>query len=112
MKADMLKGHLDLLLLATLADGPAHGYAVVDALRRRSNGTFSLPEGTVYVALHRLEATGLLASHWAIVVGRRRRLYELTPRGLAALSARRAAWTEFADGVSAVVGGRRCPTPA
>ena len=50
MKADLLKGHLDLLLLAVLAEAPAHGYLVIDRLRQASGGTFDLPEGTVYPA--------------------------------------------------------------
>ena len=65
MRAEILKGHLDLLLLAAVRARPAHGYAVIDELRRRSGGTFDLPEGTVYPALHRLERGGLLASHWS-----------------------------------------------
>jgi len=55
MNRERLKGHLDLLLLSVLTAGPAHGYAVISELRRRSEGTFDLPEGTVYPALHRLE---------------------------------------------------------
>ena len=60
-----LRGHLDLLLLATLArTGPSHGYALITALRDNSSGTFDLPEGTVYPVLHRLELAGLLGSRW------------------------------------------------
>jgi EAL domain-containing protein (putative c-di-GMP-specific phosphodiesterase class I) len=60
-----LRGHLDLLLLATLRHtGPVHGYALITALRNRSDGAFDLPEGTVYPALHRLERDGSVASTW------------------------------------------------
>ncbi len=48
MKAERLKGHLDALVLATLGDEPLHGYAVIEALRARSEGAFDLAEGTVY----------------------------------------------------------------
>jgi DNA-binding PadR family transcriptional regulator len=65
MRAESLKGHLDALILAVLADGPLHGYAIIEKLKRRSDGTFELPEGTVYPALHRLEAGGLLSSEWS-----------------------------------------------
>jgi len=58
MNRERLKGHLDLLLLSVLAAGPAHGYAIITALRARSEGTFDLPEGTVYPALQRLEDAG------------------------------------------------------
>ena len=77
-----VKGHLDLLLLATLTQtGPAHGYAVIAALREHSGGAFDLPEGTVYPALHRLEQAGLIASHWDESAPRRRRVYALTAGG-------------------------------
>jgi len=101
---ERLKGHLDLLLLSVLAAGPAHGYAIITALRARSEGTFDLPEGTVYPGLHRLEDAGLLASDWAETDGRRRRIYQLTTRGEAALAAERTEWTRFATGIQAVIG--------
>ena len=78
MDRERLKGNLDLLLLSVLASGPTHGYAIISALRDRSEGTFDLPEGTIYPALHRLEDAGLLASTWAQAEGRRRRVYGLT----------------------------------
>src|SRR2546429_5858648 len=84
MKAEKLKGHLDLLLLSVLSRGPGHGYEVITRLKVRSGGAFQLPEGTVYPALHRLEDAGLLASGWDVVAGRRRRLYHLTAAGGAA----------------------------
>ena len=97
-------GQLDLLLLAVLATGPAHGYGVIVALRQRSAGEFDLPEGTVYPALHRLERTGLLTSAWADASGRRRREYQITVPGQAALAARRQEWYGFANAVRSVVG--------
>ena len=61
----MLKGHLDMIVLAALsAAGSAHGYAVIEEIKRRSGGAFDLPEGTIYPALHRLEQAGLLKSSW------------------------------------------------
>lgn len=54
----MVKGHLDLLLLAVLRRGPQHGYAVIAGLGELSDGAFDLPEGTVYPALHKLEVDG------------------------------------------------------
>jgi PadR family transcriptional regulator PadR len=104
MDRERLKGHLDLLLLSVLAAGPAHGYAIITAVRERSEGTFDLREGTIYPALHRLERTGLLASDWADAGGRRRRVYSLTGKGAAALAAEQAQWRRFAAGVHAVLG--------
>jgi PadR family transcriptional regulator len=98
-----LHGHLDLLVLAVLADAPAHGYAVIEELRRRSKGTFDLPEGTVYPALHRLEASGFLTSAWDVQSGRRRRVYKLTRRGRGRLERGRGEWSAFSGAVAAVV---------
>jgi PadR family transcriptional regulator PadR len=98
-----LKGHLDLLLLATLRDRELHGYALIEELKQGSGGTFELPEGTIYPALHRLERSGLLSSRWSSESGRRRRVYKLTRKGAAALDERRQAWKQFAKGVDLVV---------
>jgi DNA-binding PadR family transcriptional regulator len=98
-----LRGHLDLLLLATLArTGPSHGYALITALRDNSSGTFDLPEGTVYPALHRLERDGSVSSSWSEDAPRRRRVYELTPAGHVALTARGREWRRFAKAVAQV----------
>lgn len=100
----MGKGHLDLLLLGVLRRGPLHGYAVIAALRDGSEGDFDLPEGTVYPALHKLERAGLVASDWSTADGRKRRVYELTPAGHAALAERTSEWRRFVRGVEAVMG--------
>jgi PadR family transcriptional regulator PadR len=112
MKADILKGHLDLMLLAIVEDGPQHGYAVIEELRRRTDGAIDLPEGTVYPALHRLERAGLLTSAWSEVNGRRRRSYSLTSGGKKAAREKRREWTAFALTVQRVVGAPAWPTMA
>ena len=98
-----MKGHVDLLLLSTLQAGPLHGYGVVEKLRGLSEGAFDLAEGTVYPALYRLEAAGLLSSSWTKARGRRRRVYELTKRGRGELVKGRDEWKAFAHAVEAVV---------
>jgi PadR family transcriptional regulator PadR len=105
MRGELLKGHLDMLLLAAVQAGPAHGYAIIEALHQRSGGTFDLPEGTVYPALHRLEQAGLLASKWSEETGRRRRVYELTRQGRAALETQEQDWRVFSQGINAVLQG-------
>jgi PadR family transcriptional regulator, regulatory protein PadR len=104
MEGEMLKGHLDMIVLAALMGEPAHGYGIIQEIKRRSGGAFDLPEGTIYPALHRLEGSGLLASSWADAEGRQRRVYALTDKGVAALAAERTQWRRFATGVQAVVG--------
>lgn len=97
----MLKGHLDNILLAALRAGPAHGYGLIEDLRRRSEGHFDLPEGTVYPALHRLELARLIESSWShSPEGRRRRMYALTRKGVTALDERQSDWSRFSKAVS------------
>jgi DNA-binding PadR family transcriptional regulator len=100
-----LRGHLDLLLLATLRRvEPVHAYALIAALRQRSDGAFDLPEGTVYPALHRLERDGLVHSEWSVDQPRRRRIYRLTDAGAAAITVKQQEWTVFERGVRAILG--------
>jgi DNA-binding PadR family transcriptional regulator len=109
-EAQALKGHLEVLLLATLADGPRHGYAIKEALREGSGGRFDLPTGTIYPALHRLERAVLITGTWSVVDGRRRRSYQLTATGHKRLSAERTNWREFATAVTSLL--ERTPWPA
>lgn len=105
MGPEALKGHLDGLLLAVLEAGPAHGYAVLQALRASSGGVFDLPTGTVYPALHRLERAGLIRGTWGDGPGRRRRVYRLTAAGVRLLAEQRTRWRRFCDAVTAVLDG-------
>jgi DNA-binding PadR family transcriptional regulator len=102
-EAQALKGHLDVLLLAALEDGPRHGYAIKEALRHRSRGRFDLPTGTIYPALHRLERAGLITGSWSTVDGRRRRTYRLTPKGQRRLRIDRNNWQGFAAAISTLL---------
>ena len=104
----MLKGHLDMIVLAALSGGPAHGYAVIQEIHRRSGGAFELPEGTIYPALHRLEKSGLLTSHWVTAdSGRQRRVYSLTRLGQRALADHRAVWQRFTRAIGGLFGEAR-----
>jgi DNA-binding PadR family transcriptional regulator len=106
MRAEVLKGHLDGLLLAALETGPQHGYAIIEVLRTRTQGSLDLPTGTVYPALHRLERSGLIRSSWLHDTPRPRRVYRLTAAGRRALGESRAIWAEFSTAVTAVLGDR------
>lgn len=103
MNGEALKGHLDFLLLAIVREGPAHGYAIIEALRQRSDRVFDLPEGTIYPALHRLEADHLLSSRWSETTGRRRRIYQITTAGEQTLAYREKEWRRFVQAVNATV---------
>lgn len=105
MRADAqaLKGHLDPLLLSALEGGPAHGYAIKEALRQRGGDRFDLPTGTIYPALRRLEAAGLISGTWATDGGRRRRVYQLTAAGRRRLAGDRASWADWAAAITTML---------
>ena len=103
-----LKGGLALLLLATLRDGPAHGYALARTIERRTENALQLREGTLYPALHTLERDGLIASAWETPAGgRERKVYRLTPSGEKKLDEWSQGWHQFVAAVGQVL----APTP-
>ena len=104
MRSDS-RGQLDLLLLAVLDDSPAHGYAIIERLRERSDGAFDFAEGSIYPALHRLEQEGLLTSRWTQAGARRRRVYSLSRGGRSALAREASEWRRVVRAVDAVMGG-------
>ncbi|HEY8790426.1 MAG TPA: helix-turn-helix transcriptional regulator [Actinopolymorphaceae bacterium] len=104
MRGDQIRGHLDALVLACLDGSPAHGYDVITRLRERSNGELDLAEGTVYPALHRLEADGALTAAWHQVQGRRRKVYSLTAEGHRMLASHRRDWHAFTTLITRVLG--------
>jgi PadR family transcriptional regulator len=104
MTSDLLRGHLDGLLLAVLADAPGHGYELSQRLTRRSGGELEVPEGSLYPALHRLERAGLVTSAWSDGEGRRRRVYSLSAAGRREVSRSRAQWRRFSSAVERVLG--------
>lgn len=104
MRADLLRGHVDALLLAVLADAPGHGYELNQRLLARSGGELDVNEGSLYPALHRLERRGLVASEWSTGDGRKRRVYRLTRSGRRAAASSREEWRAFSTAVQQVLG--------
>ena len=101
---ELLKGSLDVLLLALLERGPMYGYQIVKEVRSRSAGVLELKEGTLYPALHRLEKAGLVEGFWEPRDGGAdRRYYRLTSRGAEAAQAKRAEWRRFAQAIEGVL---------
>jgi PadR family transcriptional regulator PadR len=104
--SQLLKGTTPLLVLTVLADGELYGYEIASRIRERSGGAFAPSEGSLYPALHALEADGALAATWrASDRGPRRRYYQLTERGRGMLAESRDQWASFVRGVSAVATG-------
>lgn len=105
MRNDLLRGHLDRLLLAVLAGHPGHGYALSQRLADRSGGELQVPEGSLYPALLRLERQGLVTSAWETVDGRRRRVYGLAKSGRQRAASARQEWRDFSNAVDRVLDG-------
>jgi PadR family transcriptional regulator len=103
---ELLKGNTPTLVLAVLREGPRHGYAIAREIERRSGSVLKCKEGTLYPALHSLEREGLVAGEWQIGEGERpRKVYSLTPSGMAALAERTRTWERFAAAVGRVIAG-------
>jgi len=103
MTTDLMRGHLDRLLLAVLVDSPGHGYELSRRVEARSEGELGVPEGSLYPALHRLERNKLVDSTWSSLEGRRRRIYRLTAAGRRSLEASRLEWQAFAIAIERVL---------
>ena len=102
---ELLKGSTPLLLLSLLCEGPMYGYQIIETVRQRTGGTYTLKEGALYPALHKLEATEFISSYWETQDnGRERRYYAIQPAGLAFLTAKKKEWNQFVDMVQAFVG--------
>ncbi|WP_138444686.1 PadR family transcriptional regulator [Sinomonas susongensis] len=99
-----MNGQLDLLLLASLGAGEAHGYGLIARIHERSGWRLDLQEGSVYPALHKLEASGSVESRWADDDGGRRRVYALTRAGQEELARKAEEWKGFSAAVRGVLG--------
>ena len=90
---ELLQGTLDMLILRTLQWGPQHGHGVGQAIRHSSADLLKIERGSLYPALHRLEAQGLIASQWkASEMNRRAKYYRLTAAGKKRLLAEQSKW--------------------
>jgi len=104
MSLDLLQGTLDLLILRTLRLGPAHGHAIAKHIQRRSEELLAVETGSLYPALHRLEARGWIAASWDLSdKGKRARFYKLTPQGRKQLASERSKWESFARAMGLVL---------
>lgn len=101
----LLRDVNELLVLSSLREGAKHGYQIALDVETDSNGMFSFQHGTLYPILHRLEKAGLLTGHWSSGGGRRRKEYELTARGRAALEGRSQTLTNVVARLLQVVRG-------
>jgi len=103
-KIDLLQGTLDLLVLKTLQSGPTHGWDIAQRIQQVSRDVLKVNQGSLYPALHRLEAQGLVASEWGDSENNRRaKFYKLTPSGRKQLATETDSWERFAGAISLIL---------
>ena len=108
MPRDLSRGDLPTLILAALADGPSHGYAIARRIEEESQNVLQMREGSLYPALRVLENAGHVESAWETPEsGPARKVYTLTEAGRAELSRRAEEWNTYAAAVEALLGKRR-----
>jgi transcriptional regulator len=104
IQGELLQGTLDLLILKTLALGPAHGHTIAYAIEHRSEEVLQVEHGSLYPALHRLEDRGWIASFWGTSENNRKaRYYRLTPKGRRRLTSQAGRWSEIVRAVNRVL---------
>jgi transcriptional regulator len=101
-KADTILGSLDLIVLTILSRRPGlHGYALMSAIQTMSKDVLRVEEGSLYPALHRMEAAGWIRAEWTVKdTGRRARIYEVTAAGRRQLDAETARWQDVTSAVN------------
>ncbi|MCT4782112.1 MULTISPECIES: PadR family transcriptional regulator [Exiguobacterium] len=91
---ELLKGHIDTMILSLLEDCDMYGYEIAKVVHTRTDEAFELKEGTLYLSLKRLEKKGSVESYWGDEqgAGGRRKYYRVTAEGLAALERKKVEW--------------------
>ena len=103
-RLELLQGTLDLLILRTLLTGHSHGHAIAKHIQRTSEELLQVETGSLYPALHRLEAKGWITASWELSEkGKRARFYRLTPLGRKHLVAERSKWESFSRAMGLVL---------
>ena len=103
-RVELLQGTLDILILRTLASGPAHGHAIARHIRQSSEEMLQVETGSLYPALHRLEAKGCVAASWDVSEkGKRARYYRLTALGKKHLGLEQSRWEMFSRAMGLVL---------
>jgi PadR family transcriptional regulator PadR len=103
-KMELLRGTLDMLILKIVALGPNHGYAIAQRLRQISNDFFTVHQGSLYPALHRLEDRGWLQTDWRDTdTGREAKFYSLTRKGRKQLESEVLGWEQISNAVALIL---------
>ena len=91
--SDLIRGHVDTIILKTLADGDKYGYEIIKEIENKSKGTYELKQPTLYSCLKRLESQGFISAYWVnSEIGGRRHYYKLTEQGRAEYTSNMNEW--------------------
>ncbi|MGA1996884.1 MAG: PadR family transcriptional regulator [Bryobacteraceae bacterium] len=103
-RVELLRGTLDLLILRTLAAGPAHGHAIAKAIERQSEAVLQVEQGSLYPALHRLIKRGWIAAEEGVSENNRRaKFYRLTAKGRKQLHLETTRWEKLARAIARIL---------
>ncbi len=93
VSSDLIRGHINTIILRSLYDGDKYGYEIIAEIERKSSGQYSLKQPSLYSALKRLEKDGYITSYWGgSVGGGRRKYFSLTDEGKAVSEQNQAEW--------------------
>jgi PadR family transcriptional regulator len=110
---DFLRGSLDVIVLRTLAGGPAHGLAIARWIRAVTDDALQLDEGSLYPALYRMENRGWIRASWRVTEhNRRAKYYALTMAGRRQLAEQTVTWNAFVGAVAKVFAANTAASPA
>lgn len=99
--ANLVRGTLDLLILKALTWAPRHGYGISEWIADVTGGSLLLEEGTLYPALHRLQAKGWIDSEWGLSQNNRRaKYYQMTSAGVRHLATETDSWSRYTAAVA------------
>jgi transcriptional regulator len=103
-RVELLQGTLDVLILRTLVTGPSHGHAIAKHIQLTSEELLQVETGSLYPALHRLEAKGWIAASWELSdKGKRAKYYRLTPPGRKQLATEQSKWQAFSRAMGLIL---------
>ena len=103
-RLELLQGTLDLLILRTLRGQPKHGHAIAKHIQRTSEDLLQVETGSLYPALHRLEAKGWIAASWELSdKGKRARFYRITAAGRRNLATEQSKWEALSRAIGLVL---------
>ncbi|MSV30523.1 MAG: PadR family transcriptional regulator [Bryobacterales bacterium] len=104
LQSEMIQGTLDMLILQTLLQGPAHGQTIAHTIERGSEEVLQVEHGSLYPALHRLQNRGWVASFWGTSENNRKaKFYRLTPDGKKQLAAQSSRWDQLVRAIGRIM---------